>query len=196
MNLASRLFLASFFAVAASACGPSGAYVWVTQLPPEQAASSEYLIAPGDVLNVRVYMQDAVSTKARVRSDGRISVPFVGDVLVQGKTPLAVGKEIETSLRSFINAPSVSVSVEEFQPITVSVVGEVAKPTTLTLDREAGLLQAIAGAGGLTDNANRDAIFVLRGSPTPERIRFTYDMLTENPGLRFYLRTGDVVVVE
>lgn len=187
----------SSIVVAASGCGPTGAYVWVTQLPPEPAAAaSDYVIVAGDVISVRVYMQDAITTKARVRSDGKISVPFVGDVVVQGKTPAVVAREIETALRNFINAPSVNVTVEEFQPITVSVVGEVAKPSTLSLDREAGVLQAIADAGGLTENANRDGIFVLRESPTPQRIRFTYDLLTENPSLRFHLRTGDVVVVE
>jgi polysaccharide export outer membrane protein len=141
-------------------------------------------------------MQEAISTKERVRSDGKVSIPFVGDVVARGKTPAVVAKEVEMALRSFINAPSVTVTVEEFQPITVSVVGEVTKAATVPLDRDAGVLQAIANAGGLTENANRDAIFVLRELPTPQRIRFTYDLLTQNPGLRFRLRTGDVVVVE
>ena len=96
-----------------------------------------------------------------------------------------------------MNSPNVTVTVEEFQPLTVSVIGEVAHPGTVALERHAGVLQALANAGGLTENASRDDIYVLRGAPIAQRIRFTYDWLTQNPPSHsFQLRSGDVVVVE
>jgi polysaccharide export outer membrane protein len=73
----------------------------------------------------------------------------------------------------------------------------VAHPGTVAIERNAGLLQALANAGGLTETASRDDIYVLRSTPVPRRIRFTYELLTKNPPTStFRLRPGDVVVVE
>jgi polysaccharide export outer membrane protein len=184
-------------AVVSAGCAGSGAYVWAGQLPPEEAGPTDYLIGTGDVLSVHVYGQEAVSTHAKVRSDGKISVPFLGDVVVAGKAPAAVAREMENGLKSFINSPNVTVTVDESAPVTVSVIGEVGHPGTIPIDRDTSLLQVLASAGGLTENAGRDDIYVLRESPVPRRIRFTYDLLTRTPPTsRFRLRRGDVVVVE
>jgi polysaccharide export outer membrane protein len=183
--------------VACVACGNLGPYVWASQLGPEEVGNTDYMIVTGDVLSVRVYGQEAMSTRAKVRSDGKISVPFLGDVTVLGKPPAVVAKEMEAGLKSFINSPNVTVTVEEFQPTNVSVIGEVAHPGMIAIDRSSGVLQALATSGGLTENADRDAIFVLRERPVPRRIRFTYESLTHAPpGAPFRLRPGDVVVVE
>jgi polysaccharide export outer membrane protein len=124
-------------------------------------------------------------------------MPFLGDVDVHAKAPAVVAKEIEAGLKNFINAPNVTVTVEEFQPTSISVLGEVGHPGTIVIDRDAGVLQALASAGGLTENANRDGIYILRESPVPRRIRFTYESLTRTPPTgAFRLRSGDVIVVE
>lgn len=178
-------------------CGSTGPYVWATQLPAEEVGSVDYTIVVGDVLNVRVFGQEAMSTRAKVRSDGKLSIPFLGDVVVVGKTPAKVAKEVESGLKNFINSPNVTVTVDEFQPTTVAVLGEVAHPGTISLERNAGVLQALASAGGLTENASKDEIFVLREAPVARRIRFTWDSLTRGvPNGTFRLRPGDVVVVE
>jgi polysaccharide export outer membrane protein len=184
-------------AAVSAGCGSSGAFIWATQLPPDEVRTTNYAIAPGDVISVHVYGQEAMSTRGKVRIDGKMSVPFVGDVVVTGKAPAVVARELENSLKSFINSPNVTVSVDESPAITVSVIGEVGHPGTVTIDGDTDLLQVLANAGGLTENAGRDDIYVLRESPVPRRIRFTYDLLTRNPPTsRFRLRRGDVVVVE
>ncbi len=178
-------------------CGTTGPYVWARDLKSEEVGSVDYVIVVGDVISVKVFNQDAMSTHAKVRSDGKISMPFLGDITVLGKTPASVAKEVETGLKGFINAPNVTVIVEEFQPTTVTVVGEVAHPGPIAMDRNAGVLQALASAGGLTDNASRDDIYVLREVPVARRIRFTYDSLVQFPPARtFRLRPGDIIVVE
>lgn len=95
-------------------------------------------------------------------------------------------------------SPKVIVNLDELQPIAISVVGEVARPGALTLEPGAGVLQALAGAGGLTDYASDDRIFVLRKTPTSRRIRFSYRGLTRNDSRAsaFCLQAGDVVVAE
>ncbi len=185
-------------ALGAGACGPSGSYVWVKDLPPTGDFSTDYLIATGDVISVRVINQDSMSTRARVRNDGRVALPLVGDVEVRGKKPASVRLELEARLKEYLVAPSVTVNVEEVAPVTVSVLGEVTHPGVVQMDGSGGVAQALASAGGLTDYAYRDRIFVVRSGGKPSRVRFTFDELAggDSAASRFTLRRGDVVVVE
>jgi polysaccharide export outer membrane protein len=182
------------------ACAGSGQYVWINDLPPEAMApgASEYLVRDGDVLNIRVFNQDPLSTRARVRSDGRIAMPGIGDIEVRGKKPSSLKGELEARLKDYVNAPSVTVTVDEFQPISVAVLGEVARPGTFPSDPRVTIAQVIASAGGLTEFASRDSIYVVRSTPKPLRIRFTYEDVSRGDPrtAAFSLRQGDLVVVE
>ena len=180
------------------AYGGAGHYVWAKDLP-TAATAHEYLIAADDLISIRVVNQDSMSTHARVRTDGRIALPLLGDVEVRGKTPSSLRAELEARLKEYIVAPSVTVNVEEVAPVMVSVLGEVAHPGVVKLDPNASVAEALAGAGGLTDYANRDRIFVVRREQKdPLRVRFTFDGLegSDPAAIRFGLRRGDVVVVE
>src|SRR5262245_2126560 len=187
-------------------CHKTGPYVWVNEYvdPTATAAASSagphdaYVIGAGDVISVSVWEQDKLSTKTRVRTDGRISMPMINDVDVAGKTPTDVSRDLETKLKGYVLHPKVNVVVEESRPLSISVVGEVSKPGLYTLDPGSGVAQALASAGGTTNFADRDKIFVLRRQPKPLRIRFEYkDVLSANgAGANFRLVTGDVVVVE
>jgi polysaccharide export outer membrane protein len=173
--------------------------VWGHRVDPATlfTRDAEYRIQHGETLNVRVFNQDGLSTRARVRSDGRIDIPLAGEVLVVGKRPAELAHEVEERLKPFVVSPDVAVSIEESLTTVVSVVGEVGRPGVISLDGAAGagVLQALAAAGGVTEYADRDGIFVLRKS-FPHRIRFTYEGLTHKLGARFQLQDGDVVVVE
>jgi polysaccharide export outer membrane protein len=185
--------------LSSAACSGAGSYVWVNDLPPDPpTVSSEYVIVSGDVVSVRVLSQDAMQTRARVRNDGRIELPIIGEVDVRGKRVSALRAELEARLKEFFNAPSVTVNVEEFQPLTIAVSGEVGHPGMVSLEPQSTVLSAIASAGGLTEYADEDRVFVLRQTPTPMRIRFTYEELSRGEGrsATFMLRPGDVVVVE
>src|ERR1700676_423394 len=74
------------------ACGSAaGGAIEVEQLketPDPLAAGGEYTISVGDVLSVQVWEQPGMSAKVKVRSDGRISLPFLNDVDAAGKTPV------------------------------------------------------------------------------------------------------------
>jgi len=88
--------------------------------------------------------------------------------------------------------------VEEFQPITVSVLGEVTKAGSYPLDPRATVAQVLASAGGLTEFASRDSIYVVRAGPPPVRVRFTYEEVSRGApaSAGFVLHDGDLVVVE
>lgn len=186
--------------VFASGCGSSGSYIWYNNLPRSEwgETSGEYIIGVGDGLRIQVYEQEALSTHAKVRPDGRIALPFVGEIVAAGKHPLGFANELEARLKEFIVAPRVIVNVDEMQPVVVSILGEVGKVGALTLEPSTGLLQALALAGGPNEFADKSSIFVLRKFPEFHRIRFTYDALVQNQGdaATFSLRTGDVIVVE
>src|SRR5262249_10635993 len=128
----------------------------------------------------------------------RLAMPFIGEVLVVGKTPVALARELEDRLKVFIVSPRVIVNVEESPPITVSVLGEVGTRGNLSLPQPATVLQALAQAGGPSDFADKEAIFLVRQKPVFRRIRFTYDALLTNQGgaATFPVRDGDVIVVQ
>jgi len=185
----------------ALACAGPGQYVWVNELPAEYLARNpdqSYVIRDGDTLNIRVFNQEALSTKAKVRSDGRMAMPALGDIDVRGKHPAALKAELEGRLKDYVNAPSVTVTVEEFQPIVVSVLGEVVKAGSFPLDPRATLAQVLASAGGLTEFASRDSIYVVRAGPPAMRVRFTYEDVSRGSpsSVGFVLHDGDLVVVE
>lgn len=185
-----------------SACYQPGRFVWVDDYRESQVQQDEsYLIRKGDVLTVNVWNQRDISARIRVRDDGRISLPLLNDVDAAGQTPAALARAMEQKLKDLVANPVVTVIVDEAQPIKIAVLGEVRNPGKKLLESGSGLLQALSEAGGFTDYARDDAVYVLRkepGYPTPVRIRFTYAALTRNEGTAsaFRLKTGDVVVVE
>lgn len=198
--LAGRVALGCLLAVAATGCARStGAFVWVDDLPVAQAAANAYVVAPGDVVSVQVWDHERMSARTRVRSDGRITLPLLGEVEAAAKTPAELAREVEQALtaRSLVVNPRVHVALEETKPLNVAVMGNVVRTGMYTLDTGAGVAEALASAGGLTEFADDEQIFVVRRTPTPARIRLTYDALAEARGLAatFRLQPGDVVVV-
>jgi polysaccharide export outer membrane protein len=185
---------------AGAACSHTQPYVWADDLPATmvEGAPTVYAIQPGDLVSIRVWNQDNMSTRVRVRDDGKISVPFLNDVQAANKLSTALAHEIEIGLKPYLNNPIVTVTIEEVRPLTVSVLGEVAKPGSFAVGNGAGVLQALAAAGGLTEFANRDGIFVIRQGNPPNRIRFTLSQLTQATGRAgaFRLKHDDVVYVE
>lgn len=206
-GLAFALLLATV-GLLAQGCGTTSTYRWVDELPDDDVPvgngePEEYRIAPRDVLGVRVWNQEPMSlARARVREDGRLSLPFVKDVVAAGLTPSELGRKLQEDLVSVIVDPVVTVTLEEPAPLNVSVVGEVAHPGMFSMTRGAGVLHALAAAGGLTAYAERNGIYVLRrltpSSPAPTRIRFKYGELTSGgtAAAGFLMQSGDVVIVE
>jgi polysaccharide export outer membrane protein len=184
------------------ACSAVGPFVWVDDYP-QQPLPTEvgYLIAPGDLIGIKVWNQESLTTRVRVREDGKVSLLLLHDVQAAGLTPQALAEQLQVKLKDFLSNPVVTVSLEEARTLAIAVLGEVARGGQLQLPSGSGVLQALAGAGGFSEYARKDRIFVLRqepGQPAPTRIRFTWEQLSRAEGRAplFRLRTGDVVVVE
>lgn len=177
-----------------------GPFVWAEKYVQDDPSPTAYTASPGDVLSVDVWDNDKLSTKALVRSDGRITMPLLGDVEVEGKTTEQIARGLENQLRTskLVLNPRVTVQVDEVKPITVAVLGNVVRSGTYPLGPNAGVAEALASAGGLTEFAHKDQIYVLRHTPEEVRIRFTFQSLTGQTrgAVQFRLRNGDVVVAE
>ncbi|CAM4496744.1 sugar ABC transporter substrate-binding protein [Corallococcus sp. AB004] len=199
----SRALACAGLLLLAPACSGLGQYTWVNDYQEKPTESdAAYRIVPGDVLNVKVFGQEALTTRAKVREDGNISLTFLDDVEAAGHSPALLAQQIQTRLKDFINHPVVTVSLEEARPMSVTMLGEVANVGAHVLDPGATLLQALGAAGSFTDYAHRDRIFVLRRddpqAEQPTRIRVRYEDIIRGEGraAAFRLRPGDVVVVE
>ncbi len=183
-----------------AACGPGiGNAISVDKFEGQaDSVSDEYIINIGDALSIQVWEQPALSGAMPVRSDGRISLPLISEVQAAGKTPSKLQAEIEASLKSVVLNPKVTIVVQNSKPPTISIMGEVSKPGPMPLDRDTGVAEALAAAGGLSAFAHKDRIFVVRSTPEPVRIHFTYDALTRRVGKasQFRLKPGDIIVVE
>jgi len=187
-------------ALGVTSCASAGKFIWYQDLPHTQWNTDlrSYVIGPGDAISIRVYEQDALSTTAKIRRDGKIALPLAGEITAAGKHPADLAREIEGLLKQFIVSPRVTVNVETSQPVTVTAVGEITHVGTVTLEPPARLIEVLAQAGGPSEFADKSRIFVLRLFPTYQRIRFTYDAIVHNEAdaANFPLQTGDVVVIE
>jgi len=200
-RMAARIVSRGIVMFALAACArASGAFVWVDQMPLVPAGDDAYMVGTGDVLNVQVWDQPQMSSRVRVRPDGRVSLPLIGDVMVAGNTIDHAVRTVETRLQEskLVVAPRVTVILEESAPISISILGSVARPGTYELQPGAGVAEALASAGGLTEFAHRDRIFVVRRTPDLLRIRFDFKAISQAEGRAalFRLKAGDVVIAE
>jgi polysaccharide export outer membrane protein len=177
-------------------CGSTQPYVWVSEVGVNDARAPDTL-RPGDRIQVAVYGQDALSGEFEIRPSGSVILPVVGGTVAAGRTTEQVAADLAVRLQGAIASPRVTVIVATRRPAGISVLGEVRTPGRYELVDGEGVLHALARAGGLTEFANRDGVYVVRPEAS-RRIRFRYADLTaaEPASARFQLRNGDVVVVE
>jgi polysaccharide biosynthesis/export protein len=183
---------------AAAGCADLGKYVWIQNYEEPAESAGGFVLAVGDTVQVRVFNQENLTTRARIRSDGKITLPLLSDVEAAGYTPSRLGQQLETRFKEFIKLPVVSVSVDDVRPLSVPVAGEVGRQGIVNVERGATLLQVIMSAGGPNELAHADRIFVIRQGDPPVRIRFSWPSILrgEPHASRFEIKPGDVIVVE
>jgi len=128
-------------------------------------ADYEYLIGPGDSLNIFVWRNPEVSGTFEVRPDGKITTSLVEDIQVSGKTPTQLAREIEKVLGQYIKSPIVTVSVGSFiGPFSeqVRVIGEAANPQAINYRQNMTLLDVMIQVGGLTEYADGNGAVLVR----------------------------------
>ena len=160
---------------------------------------SEFRLGPDDVLEVFVYKEQELSTTVVVRPDGKISLPLIGELPVNGKTAIDLQKEIAQRLKQFVSEPTVNVIVKEVNSAKVSVIGEVKTPGMYKIKDHATVLDAVALAGGFTEYAKRDRVKLIRieSNGQPKIILINVDdQLKGRKGELYYILPYDKIYVQ
>ena len=159
----------------------------------------DYIIGPDDVLSVHVWKEPDISGKMPVRSDGKITLPLVGDIQASGLTPARLQLVITQRLSDFINNPQVVVAVEQMNSRQFTVMGEVEHPGSFPLTHTTRVMDALAIAGGFRDFAKVKKIHIMRRTAQggTQTIPFNYREVVQGHKLaqNIELQAGDTVVV-
>ena len=176
-----------------------------TQTPPPNAvvpsSSENYLIGPGDTLQVFVWRYPEVSTTVPVRPDGKITMPLVEDLQAVGKSSTQLARDLERTLRKYLKEPVVTVTITQFVGNfneQIRVVGQAVEPQALTYRDELSLLDVMIEVGGLTEFAAGNGAKLVRRTGNGQQ---TYDLRLGdllNKGdmsANLAMQPGDIVVI-
>ena len=170
-----------------------------TTLPP-QTESSQYIIGPGDTVQVFVWRNPELSVTVPVRPDGRISTPLVQSMEAVGKTPAQLAHDMEQMLGQYIRAPQVNIIVTapvgEFSQ--VKVIGQVMHPDAVPYHEGMTVLDVVLQAGGLTQYAAGNRAKLVRttsGKSQQLPVRLNNLMQKGDLSQNLPVRPGDVLVV-
>jgi polysaccharide export outer membrane protein len=158
-----------------------------------------FVIGNEDVLAINVWKEPDVSRSVPVRSDGKISLPLVGELQATGRTPLKLEQDIAERLKSYIAEPDVTVIVQQINSQKFNILGMVNRPGSYPITNSATVLDAIALAGGFRDFAKQKGIYILRQNVdgTQTRLPFNYKEVVKgkNSAQNVKLQPRDTIVV-
>lgn len=126
--------------------------------------SQDYLIQPGDLVEIKVYKEEDMERTLRVSTNGSITFPLIGNVKIAGLTVSAAEQKLENALQAYLKTPSVSFLIKEYANKTVYVLGQVKTPSSIAIlpEKTMTLLEAITSAGGFTEIAAISKVKILR----------------------------------
>ena len=169
---------------------------------PASAADSEYnyVIGPGDNVNIVVWRNPELSMSVPVRPDGKITTPLVEDLPAMGKDASTLARDIEKALSKFIRDPVVTVIVTGFVgPYSeqIRVVGEAANPQVLPYKQKMTLLDVMIAVGGITEFADGNGATILRTTEGNKQysVRIRDLVKRGDVSANVEMRPGDVLII-
>jgi len=181
------------------ACSGTGA-----KYPPAPTGAAtpdyNYIVGPGDSLNIIVWRNPELSLSVPVRPDGKVTTPLVDELVAQGKTSTEIARDVEKALAKYVRDPIVTVIVTGFVgPYSeqIRVVGEAAKPQFLPYKQKMTLLDVMIAVGGLTDFADGNAASILRAGDGDKQYAVRIKDLIKRGDLsaNVEMKPGDVLVI-
>lgn len=179
---------------------PATAPVGDSVAPAENKVAENYMIGPGDTIQIFVWRNPELTTTVPVRPDGKVTTPLVQDMVAVGKTPSVLARDIEKVLSEYVRSPQVNVIVT--QPTSafsqVKVIGQVARPQSIAYRDGLTVLDAILAVGGLGPFAAGNRAKVVRTENGKSReIKVKVSSLVNDGDLKqnIPLQPGDVIVV-
>ncbi|MBS1850169.1 MAG: polysaccharide biosynthesis/export family protein [Acidobacteria bacterium] len=166
---------------------------------PARTSDDSFVIGADDVIAINVWKEPDLSRSIPVRSDGKITLPLIGEVQAAGKTPHQLEVELVGKLQNFISEPEVTVIVQDVRSQRFNILGQVAKPGSYLLTSSTTVLDAIAMAGGFRDFAKKKSIYVLRQNSDGTQVRLPFNYSDVIKGQNFEqnvkLKPRDTVVI-
>ena len=170
---------------------------------PVSAASADYnyVIGPGDTVNIVVWRNPELSGSIPVRPDGKITTALVEDLPAQGKDATTLARDIEKAISKYIRDPVVTVIITSFVgPYSeqIRVVGEAAKPQALPYKQHMTLLDVMIAVGGLTDFASGNDATILRtsqGGNAQYSVRVKDLIKRGDVSANVEMKPGDVLII-
>jgi polysaccharide export outer membrane protein len=192
-----RLFalLAAMLLTACASTSPNA------PLDPGPLPPIEYLIGPGDNINIIVWRNPEVSQSVPVRPDGRITTPLVEDLEASGKTSTQLARDIEKALSRYIQQPVVTVIVTGFVGTydrQIRVIGQAARPQSLPYRTGMSLMDVLIAVGGITEFAAGNRASIIRdvnGTRQQFTVRLSDLLKRGDISADVPMRPGDVLVV-
>jgi polysaccharide export outer membrane protein len=156
-----------------------------------------YEIGVGDVLDVIVYEDPDLSRTVTVRSDGRISLPLIGEVMAAGLTPEALAKIVTEKLTKFADDPKVTVILAQGRERFYYILGQIEEPGQYAINQPITVLQAIARAGGFLEWAKKSRIMIVSAPGKPQKITyFNYENFLGGDDMgNVLINPGETIVV-
>lgn len=158
----------------------------------------DYRIGAGDVLNINVWKEPELTLEtARVRTDGKLTFPLLGDLQAAGLPPMALKDRIETGLKDFVETPTVTVTLLSPESKKFYILGEVRNTGEYPILKSLTVMQAFALAGGFTEWASKKEILLFRNDDEKNiTIKIDYrDIVKGDFSKNIPIRADDTVVV-
>jgi len=193
-----RLFL-SLVAIFVAGC--TTPYPGAPLGEPTETAGYEYIIGPGDVLDIFVWGYEDLSVSLPGRPDGKITTRLVEDLPASGKTPSELARDIEKRYRVFVKNPTVTVSINEFvgsPSQQIKVVGGGAEPQTVPYTTNMTLLDLMIVVGGLGEFSSGNRAVLVRdvnGERKTYRVRLADLLRKGDITANLPLFPGDIVII-
>ncbi len=206
-----RLFLLTLgsasIAASLAACGAAGgvgdprrvdrsSYDALAGLPfaPWTDHEPEYLLYPGDEIEVATPTASELTRTLKVGPDGRIALPLIGSVMAADRTLPQLQQVVSAAYASQLVRPVVEVTLRQAGPIRVWVDGEVRNPGVFEMIGDLDAYQAVIQAGGFAPTSRQDSVALIRRGPGGSRMMRVVD-LRPRRGEVVPLRRGDIVFV-
>ncbi|WP_026435388.1 XrtA/PEP-CTERM system exopolysaccharide export protein [Acidovorax sp. JHL-9] len=192
-------------AMAALAMAVAGCASWAGAGHPAAPAKASapdynYIVGPGDTLNIIVWRNPELSQVVPVRPDGQVSTPLVDGLVAQGKTSVQIARDVEKELGKYVRDPVVTVIVTGFVgPYSeqIRVVGEATKPQFLPYKQKMTVLDVMIAVGGLTDFADGNRATLVRSAEGSKRYNVRLNDLIKHGdiGANVEVLPGDILII-
>ena len=163
------------------------------------AVSGDYVLRPGDAIEMIVYKEQDLSVRTKIGKDGKVQLPLLGVVHLSGLT-LSAATDFLTKRydADYLVSPQIYLNILGYQTVKFTIIGQVGKPGTYEYSESEplDLLQAVGMAGGFTRIADRGRVVVKRRESSGVRtIKVNAKKLTDSAVDRFLIENGDVINV-